>query len=292
MIRVVASVVLCAAAFGQAPRPAFEVASVRPSGPPGQGPQIRGLLQGGPGTNDPDRITYMGATQQMLIRQAYGVDFDQIQGPGWLSDARFDIAAKLPPGSTKDQLKLMLQDLLAERFKLTLHHVSKDFPVYELTIAKSGLKIKENTETLEPARPGDYPRGVFDRDGFPEIPPGKSGATGTMVNGLQRLNARGLPLSSLLSNVGAQLGTMTGTNTYSPGRMIDKTGLTGKYDFKLEYAGGGALAPLAAGPDAEPTGGLPLIDAIEKQLGLKLTKTTAPYDVLVIDHAERVPTEN
>jgi uncharacterized protein (TIGR03435 family) len=81
MIRVIASALLCTAAFGQAPdaRPAFEVASVRPAGPPGQGPPIPGLLQGGPGTNDPDRITDNRVTLQRLIREAYGVDFDQIQ---------------------------------------------------------------------------------------------------------------------------------------------------------------------------------------------------------------------
>jgi uncharacterized protein (TIGR03435 family) len=173
MIRVIASVLLCAAAFGQAPdtRPAFEVASVRPAGPPGQGPPTRGL-QGGPGTNDPDRITDRGVTLQRLIREGYGVDFDQIQGPSWMADESYDVAAKVPPGSTKDQLKLMLQNLLAERFKLTLHHVSKDFPVFELTIAKGGLKIKENTDTLEPSRPGDK-RLPPDRNGYPQIAPGK-----------------------------------------------------------------------------------------------------------------------
>jgi uncharacterized protein (TIGR03435 family) len=110
------------------------------------------------------------------------------------------------------------------------------------------------------------------------------------------MTAQGMPLSLLLFQVGTQLGTITGPNTFAQGRIIDKTGLTGKYDFKLEYAGGGgiggALSLPAAPAGAEPTGGLTLIDAMEKQLGLKFTKTTAPYDVLVIDHAEKVPTEN
>ena len=79
------------------------------------------------------------------------------------------------------------------------------------------------------------------------------------------------------------------------GHVLDKTGLTGKYDFNLEYAGtlapGGALSVTVAS-DGEPSSGLPITAALEKQLGLKLTKTTAPFDVLVIDHAERVPTEN
>jgi len=292
------TILLLTGAFGQQtdPRPAFEVASVKPAAPPTQGPPVT-MLQGGPGTRDPDRITRTGVTLQMLIREAYGINsYDQIQGPGWLSEARFDVLAKLPPGSTKEQFELMLQALLEERFHLALHRVMKDFPIYELTIAKGGSKLKENTETLESTRPGD-PRLPSDRDGYPQIPPGKSGLASTRVNGLVRMTVRGMPLTAFTSSqLGAQLGAITGSGTYAPGRIVDKTGLTGKYDFKLEYAGdngiGGALSLPAAGADAEPTGGLPLIDAMEKQLGLKLTKTTAPYDVLVIDHAERVPTEN
>ena len=109
------------------------------------------------------------------------------------------------------------------------------------------------------------------------------------------MTARGMPLSGLLFQVGAQLGTMTGQNTYAPGRIVDKTGLTGKYDFHLEYAGGGgigtALSPPASA-DASTPSGPSLMEAMEKQLGLKLTKGTAPFDVLVIDHAEKTPTEN
>jgi uncharacterized protein (TIGR03435 family) len=251
---------------------------------------MQGRLQGGPGTADPERITDSRATLQMLIREAYGMDFDQIQGPGWIAEERYDIIAKVPPGSTKEQVKLMLQNLLEERFKLAYHRVTKDFPVYELTIAKAGSKLKENTDTsLAPTRPGDS-RLPPDRDGFPQFPPGKSGSASAVVNGLNRQTSQGMPLSMLIFELGARLGSTTGPNTYAPGRIVDKTGLTGKYDFKLEYAGGpvigGALAP------SDPSGGPTYIEAVEKQLGLKLTKSTAPFDVLVVDHAEKTPTEN
>src|ERR1700676_5202112 len=122
---------ISAGAFGQAgqgqpaPRPAFEVASVKPSGLPPQGPRIEGRLQGGPGTADPGRITDSRATLQFLIREAYGVAFDQIQGPGWIAEEKYDIEAKVPPGATKDDLKLMLQNLVEERFKLAFHHITK-----------------------------------------------------------------------------------------------------------------------------------------------------------------------
>ena len=273
---------LISVAFGQT----FEVASVKPSAPASQG--RGGGLQGGPGTADPGRITHSRVTLQRLIGEAYGVDFDQIQAPGWIAEERYDIRATVPPGATKDDVKVMLQHLLEERFKLALHHITKDFSVYELTIAKGGAKLKENTENLEPARPGD-PRLAPDQDGFPQFPPGKSGMAGAPVNGLLHTTARGMPLSALLFQVGAQLGTITGQNTYAPGRIVDKTGLTGKYDFHLEYAGGGGIGTADA---SDPSGGPSLMEAMEKQLGLKFTKTTGHLDVIVIDHAEKTPTEN
>ena len=283
---------LISVAFGQT----FEVASVKPSGPPPQGPRIEGRLLGGPGTSDPVRITDSRVTLQRLIREAYGVAFDQIQGPGWIAEEKYDIIAKVPPGATKDDLKVMLQNLLKERFKLAFHRITKDFPVYELTIAKGGAKLKENTDpNLQPSRPGD-PMMPLDRDGFPLPPPGKSASAGRMVNGVNHTTTRGMPLSVLISQLGTQLGTITGPNTYAPGRIVDKTGLTGKYDFHLEYTGGGgrigeALSPTSSDA-SDPSGGPSFIEAIEKQLGLKLTKSTATFDVLVIDHAEKMPTEN
>ena len=280
---------LISVAFGQT----FEVASVKPADP--AVPGLRGL-QGGPGTADPGRVTASGVTLQALIRQAYGVDFDQIQAPGWIAEARYEVRATVPPGSTKDDLKVMYRHLLEERFKLSLHHITKDFPVYELTVGKGGSKLKENTESLEPSRPGD-PRLPPDRDGFPQLPPGRSGSLAVAApNGLTRSTSRGMPLSMLIFELGARLGTMTGPNTYAPGRIVDKTGLTGKYDFHLEYAGGpgigSALAPSSLSDVTNPSAGPTFIEAIEKQLGLKLTKSTARFDVLVIDHAEKTPTEN
>ena len=277
---------LISVSYGQT----FEVASVKPADPAARG--LRGF-QGGPGTADPGRIT-ASVTLQALIREAYGVNFDQIQAPAWIAESRYDIRATVPSGATKDDLKLMYQHLLEERFKLAVHHITKDFPIYEVTIGKGGSKLKENTETLEPSRPGD-PRPTPDRNGFPQIPAGKSGMASLPVNGLSHLTAKGVPLSSLLFQLGAQLGTMTGPNTYAPGRIVDKTGLTGKYDFNLEFAGGpgiGTAFSLPAAADASAPLGPTLIEAMEKQLGLKLIKTTASLDVLVIDQAEKIPTEN
>ena len=246
---------------------------------------------GGPGTASPERITVTRTTIQRLLREAYGIDFDQIQGPDWISEERYDLVANVPAGATREQLLVMLRNLLEERFQLKLHHITREFPVYELTVARGGSKLKEHTDrTLQPLRPGDGPLPA-DRDGFPQIPAGRSGSAGNNVNGVTRRSVQGVPLSDLLFQLRAQLGTTTGANTYAIARVIDKTGLTGNYDYKLEFAStpgiGGALT-LPSDPSAGPT----FIDALEKQLGLKLTKSTAPLDVLVIDHVEKTPREN
>jgi uncharacterized protein (TIGR03435 family) len=114
-----------------------------------------------------------------------------------------------------------------------------------------------------------------------------------------------MPVAVVLHEVETRLGTATGVNTWARARVIDKTELTGKYDLKLEIGGGpgigAALRPqssnIPAGPEGvpnvqDPDGGPDIYGALEKQLGLKLVKSKAIFDVLVIDHVERIPTEN
>ncbi len=285
--------ILAGGAFGQAPHAAnlsFEVASVRPTAPGTRPDASR------EGTFDQQTVTFRTAQLIQIIRAAYGVDFDRISGPAWLYDEKYDIVAKVPPGTTKEQSNVMLQNLLAERFKMTLHHVSKEFSAYELTVAKGGLKLKETADpTAQAARPGDVPRDAkTNSDGFPEIPPGTSGMRGDSRSGVTYLTFRAQPLSVLMFQLAAGLGTITGTNRYAMGHVVDHTGLTGKYDFNLKFAGrigpgGMDSAPsLDAGADPAPD----IFEALEKQLGLKLTKSTISEDTLVIDHIEKVPTEN
>lgn len=129
----------------------FEVASVRVSGPVPQGTPLRGgMARGGPSTSDPERITYERALFRQLLMDAYGVQRDQIKGPEWATadvnerGALFDISAKVPPGTTKAQAATMLQNLLAERFQLTLHHETAQFSGFTLVVAKGGSKLKES----------------------------------------------------------------------------------------------------------------------------------------------------
>src|ERR1700722_3983486 len=132
--------------------PSFEVATIKPAAPPatsmGAGGGMRFAIrmgaQGGPGTSDPGQITYSNLPLKNLLVNAFGVKTYQISGPAWIDTERFDIVAKVPQGATKDDVKLMLQNLLAERFKLTLHREKKDLPMYALVVAKRGPTMKES----------------------------------------------------------------------------------------------------------------------------------------------------
>jgi uncharacterized protein (TIGR03435 family) len=250
---------LCAAT---AQTPTFEVASVKRSGPA----SVRNF-EGGPGTRDPGQITCTKASMNDLLAHAYGVEFFQISGPAWFSSETetYDLHAKVPPGTTKEQSKLMMQNLLAERFHLSLHHVSKEFPAYQIVVAKSGVKFNEAASgSIQP------------KEGFPELPPGRAAATTAHSAGHARLAAHLEPISVLIS--------MVRLSASQP--IVDKTGLTGLYDFYLHFD----PTPLAAEPreDAAPS----LQVALEQQLGLKLEAKKLPFDVLVIDGAEKIPTEN
>ena len=279
--------------------PEFEVASVKRSAPPSLGSGMRAGSRGGPGTSDPGQVTYNNVTLKNLLMTAYGVKIYQISGPGWLDTERYDIVAKMPPGATKEQFALMLQNLLASRFKMTLHHETKNLPLYELVVAKNGPKLKQSVDDPNappPPPPGTMP--AMGKDGVPRVPPG--GAMMTGMNGSFRMGANKQSMSKLAEMLTNQVG--------SP--VVDKTGLTGEYDYTLEFSpeglpGGGMPAglglvgpppPGAGGPPAANAAGDPnapsLFTALQQQLGLKLEQKKGPLDLLVIDRAEKAPTEN
>jgi uncharacterized protein (TIGR03435 family) len=213
---------------------------------------------------------------------------DQLRGPDWLKTQRFTITATLPPGTTKDNFKLMLQNLLAERFKLTLHRETKEIPGYALQVGKNGPKLKESADTTDgaSARPEHFD---VDKNGFRVFPPGVAGVTSYVVDGATRLTASKLTV--------ARWADMLGNILASP--VVDQTGLAGKYDFHLEFvrpvAAGGRGGAMPQTPVTDPADdhGVPsLIAAVQSQLGLKLEARKVPWDTLVIDHVEKVPTEN
>jgi uncharacterized protein (TIGR03435 family) len=302
----------------------FEVASVKPATPPtpdGQGRIMMRGPSGGPGTKDPGRISYPFMSLKNLLMIAYDVKNYQIQGPTWLDSERFDITATMPPDTTKEQFHIMLQNLLAERFKLALHKEKKELPMYSLVVAKGAPKMKESVATAPPGGDGEGP-GMpppplgppkIGPDGFPVLPSAVTGRPGIfmmMMPGRARLTANQQTMQDLADRLTGQLNRP----------VIDNTGLTAKYDFVLTYAPdpnegpgrggpgmGGLMVAVGRGPGPGGPGGpggpdstfipegegpQPLFGALQSQLGLKLEPKKGDVDILVIDRMEKTPTEN
>jgi uncharacterized protein (TIGR03435 family) len=228
---------------------------------------------------------------------AYGIARYQLSGPNWLDNDRFDIVAKAPAGATKEQVKLMLQNLLAERFQLTLHREKQEMPAYSLAVGKNGSKMKESAEgpaaadaAAPPPLPSDRPQlFTIGKDGFPRIPGGYTGPSTIILGDRARMQARRESMQDFAVFLARELNRP----------VADETALKGKYDFILYWAPDGAapmaLPPPVAGPMASAADGetyLDLAAAIRQQLGLRLDAKKRWVDILAIDHAEKIPTEN
>jgi uncharacterized protein (TIGR03435 family) len=242
-----------------APRPrfdAFEVATIKPvDHDPKAGRYI--IMQGN------NRFVGRNYTLRLLIAAAFNLNSREISGgPAWVESDHYDIVA-VTPGEvrpTRDEQMSMLRNLLADRFKLTFHREQKEFSIYELEVAKGGLKLKPSTAA--PDEPAQLISTVYPQ---------------RMV-----LPARNATMSDLAS-------LMQRAMLDRP--VVDKTGLTGRYDFDLEWAPDetqfGGEVPAAPADAPNP----PLFSAIQQQLGLKLEATRGPVEVIVVDRAER-PSEN
>ena len=261
MQRICLPMLLCGFAFAQNPQAklAFEVASIKP-GPPGDMMQ---LFQSGKVFYAVDDSTANIGSYSLhaLIVGAFQVPDDQVVQPGWTNDVRFDIHAKLPAGGKKEQLPEMMQTLLAERFGLIVHHDQKVLPVYLMTVAKDGPKFRESTAD-ETARGCD--------GGFHKV------CGQTTMEGL----------ADMLTRFG---------KVSAPGALdrpvIDATGLAGKYDFVFDSGRRGAVL---GEPQPSPAADVDVVgyaDAL-KALGLRLEPAKHTFDILVVDHVERAPTEN
>jgi uncharacterized protein (TIGR03435 family) len=304
----------CCHIHGLAHAQTFEAASVKPAVPPT--PDGRGMIMmqgpsGGPGTKDPGRIHYPNMNMKNILMNAYDVKSFQIVGQPWLDTERFDITATMPPDTSKEQFRTMLQNLLEERFKLTIHRDTKELPMYSLVVAKSGLKMKpsaalpaaKDDSDAAPALPPPPPsQPKFGPDGFPIMPPpagGRGGIFMMMMPGRTRLMGQQQTMQDLASRL---------TNLLSR-PVTDATSLKDKFDFTLTFSLEGlnmqgpmgpmpALAPGsgagAAGPVSVPEGEAPpdLFAAVQAQLGLRLEPKKGPVQMIVIDHLEKTPTEN
>jgi uncharacterized protein (TIGR03435 family) len=298
----------CAAASAQTPAAAvaFEAATVKPAVPPVPGRPIHIGPRGGPGTPDPARYTCERCDLTFLITTAYGINAVQISGPSWLEETRFDVVAALPDGATKEQFKLMLQNLLAERFKLAAHRDKKDLPIYEMTVVRGGPKFKASIGPPDPAAgrgPGAPP---------PPPPPaqaaapasGCTGASGQLPPGRfpMMMVSPAMAMWRLIDKSTAELAEDLQRVVGRP--VHDATGLEGKFDFALTFSGSGARALMPAGmPRLPPPPGAvdsapaedcgpTIFAALQDQLGLKLESKKGAVETLVIDRIEKTPTEN
>ena len=302
------------AAFAVESKKTFEVASVKPSTPPGGGNMVRIMMGNrfGPGTEDPTRWVCDNCPLSMLLTQAYNLKRFQITGPAWLDSERFDISARVAAGSTKDDLRLMQKSLLEERFGLVARLEPKEMQVFELVVAKAG-KLKESTTTpADPTKPlaiGGGPMQMkMGADGFPDLP--KDRTMTFVINGNAKHQAVAEDMTQFTAFLSSQLDKP----------VTDSTGLTGKYDYTLTYAaisgrgpggggGGGGMGMMVrtegpggrggpGGGDHSPIEGAevesapPLQKAVQEQLGLKLEAKKGMADMLFIDKIEKTPTEN
>jgi uncharacterized protein (TIGR03435 family) len=158
--------------------------------------------------------TDLPAPLRVLIMRAYDVQTFQVSGPSWMDSQRFDVIAKVPDGATKEDAQIMLQNLLADRFKLKLRKGSKEAVIYELVVAKGGIKIKEAAQTAAtPAESAGEPP-LRAKDGFLRTPHGQLGIQ-AMVNGRMRMQGDAMIMARLTDILGMALGRP----------VVDKTGL-------------------------------------------------------------------
>jgi uncharacterized protein (TIGR03435 family) len=318
---------LATGALAQAPAGlTFEVASVKPAAPIALTPQAltSGKLRIGM-TVVGTRVDIGYISLADLIRLAYDVKPYQISGPDWMAGARFDIAAKLPDGATKDQVNECLRALLADRFKLTLHHESKDRPIYALIVGKGGSKLKpsepevaETDAAAADAAKKDAPAPMLavggqsvtpTRDGMGAVLSG--GPTGpikvTMGPAGEHFEAQRMTLAAF-----ADMLTPMVDRT-----VVDMTDLKGTYQLTFDVPladlmamaskvaamsgismptlppgiGGGSTGGASSAPSSADPTGASIFQSVQ-EMGLKLDGRQAPTDVIVIDHVEKAPTED
>ena len=236
----------------------FEVAEIKVSKP--GAPQT--------GSINPGRIEVFGITMKEMLNFAYDVEEESITGaPKWTDTDHFDLIAKTPTAVPFEDMRVMLRNLIVQKFKFTFHHADQPIPVFALTVSKRTAKLKD----ADPAN--------------------RSACTRAPGDGIVTYACQNTTMAQLAEKV----------RSAAPGYIIhpvvDLTGLKGAFDFTITWTPSQLLAA-AAGRGADPavastpTGGLTFFEAIDRQLGLKLESQKHPQPVMVIDHLERLPADN
>jgi uncharacterized protein (TIGR03435 family) len=240
LTRFASYIALAGLAWSQVSIPAFEVATIKRSDPIAEAGQMIG---------DPRLVVLAHVSLQNLLAQAYRIKDFQISGPGWLDSDRFDIRAKIPDGVAPDQLPAMLQTLLKDRFRLSLHQERRTMSAYVLLPGTGTAKLKPINAEVGDIRTS-------------------KGATHLRLSGKVTMPYFAGLLSNLLDRP-----------------VVDMTELKGVYDVDLEWS----VDDTTGGqPDSTPS----LSTLLQEKLGLRLASRRTPVDSYVIDHVDRVPTEN
>jgi uncharacterized protein (TIGR03435 family) len=233
-------------------------------------------------------VYYDRVSLQSILLVAFSLKGMQLVGPDWMASEYYEIDARMPVGTTTDQIKTMLQNLLVERFKMTIHRETRDTDAYRLVVAKGGSKLKE----VEAPKSNVV---------LPPPPPPQRGADGWMI--APRRPGIYAEDRSDRSRWTFQQSRMTDLANAMESRFhqlaTDATSLNGNYDFMLTFSGEGLPTPTVAGlPITPPIGVVPgelppiVFTALEEQLGLKLERIKGRINVLVIDQAEKTPIPN
>jgi uncharacterized protein (TIGR03435 family) len=229
------------------------------------------------GPPDSGTLTATNVNLRLLISIAWKVrTFEILGGQGWINSDRYDVVAKpaeSAPG--EDEARMMLRRLLEDRFKLMVHRETKEMPVFALLANNNGAKLRESKPgsciTFGPNSPA--PSGSSPGQSSPGPCVGFFMGPGTMVGGKVFMGQFADALSEVVGRI-----------------VIDKTGYTGTFDLRLEFAPEGTSGLTADGADdsSRPS----IFTAVKQQLGLRLESQRSPAQILVIDHVENAPTEN
>lgn len=299
--------------------PIFDVASVRMAAPIDPAVMMAGLRAGKRPesvTLEGSRATFKYESLKELLAYGYKVRPYQVTGPDWLATDRFDIAAKLPEGASRDDVPAMLQALLIERFHLAAHLETKEHPVLGLTLAKGAGKLKEAAaapaplDLDAPLKPGQQKIDSIDGpliltrnpEGTTTYNMGTRGMFTLKVDGdtgTMHMTASGMTLKGF-----AMMLTSLGGGNGRP--VVDMTGLTGNYELAVDFSLSDLVTSLhdqgidipvrpgggGGGSDASTPGGDSTVTDALGKIGLKLDKSKAMVEQLVIDHVEKLPTEN
>jgi uncharacterized protein (TIGR03435 family) len=291
-----ASLVAAAAVAAQTPQstdtsaPAFDVTSVKPN---------KTGAPGGSFVMPPGRFAATNIPLKALIANAYQLSFFQVVGgPDWVGTERFDVAATAPVIAPVVETRAMVRTLLKDRFKLVVHMETRDTPIYALVKAQPdeqlGPSLKRSTMDCGPLRAeraAATAAAARARGGRVAVPP-PPGPNDPVVCGMRRISR------SDSAAIGYRAGNITmaalagALRTYVGREVVDRTGLTGEFDFDLQFSAPPTTGSVDAGiPVAPLDDAASIFTAVQEQLGLKLESTRGPVELMVIDSAER-PTEN